>query len=59
MFLVDSLYYNLLFIPQLCENGYSCLFTNKGIVVFRRSVNSSKFKGEGLVRRPEGVNGSH
>jgi hypothetical protein len=33
--LVDSLDYNLLFISQLCEIGYNCLFTNKGVTVFR------------------------
>jgi hypothetical protein len=33
--LVDSLDYNLLFISQLCEIDYNCLFTNKGVTVFR------------------------
>jgi hypothetical protein len=34
--LVDSLDYNLLSMSQLCEKGYSYLFTNKGMTVFRR-----------------------
>ena len=33
---VDSLSYNLLSIFQLCEMGYNCLFTDKGVEVFRR-----------------------
>jgi hypothetical protein len=35
--LVESLDYNLLSVSQLCEMGYNCLFTNKGVAVFRRS----------------------
>jgi hypothetical protein len=42
--LVESLYYNLLSISQLCEMGYNCLFTNKGMIVFRRSDGSFVFK---------------
>jgi hypothetical protein len=37
--------YNLLSISQLCEIGYNCLFTNKGIAVFRRSDDSYAFSG--------------
>jgi hypothetical protein len=33
--LVESLDYNLLSISQLCEMGYNCLFTNKGVTNFR------------------------
>ena len=33
---VDSLSYNLLSVYQLCEMGYNCLFTDKGVKVFRR-----------------------
>jgi hypothetical protein len=43
--LVESLDYNLLSISQLCEMGYNCLFTNKGVTVFRRSDGSFAFKG--------------
>jgi hypothetical protein len=41
--LVDSLDYNLLSISQLCEMGYNCLFTNKGVTVFRRCDGSYAF----------------
>jgi hypothetical protein len=44
-FLVESLDYNLLSISQLYERGYNCLFTNKGVTVFRRSDDSFVFKG--------------
>jgi hypothetical protein len=37
--------YNLLPVSQLCEIGYNCLFTNKGVTVFRRSGGSFAFKG--------------
>jgi hypothetical protein len=43
--LVESLDYNLLSISQLCEIGYNCLYTNKGVTVFRRSDASFAFKG--------------
>jgi hypothetical protein len=43
--LVDSLYYNLFSISQLCEIGYSCLFTNKGVTIFRRCDSSYAFSG--------------
>ena len=43
--LVDSLDYNLLSISQLCEMGYNCLFTDKGVTVSRRSDDSFAFKG--------------
>ena len=42
---VDSLSYNLLSISQLCEMGYNCLFTDKGIKVFRREDSSIVFMG--------------
>ena len=35
---VDSLSYNLLSVSQLCEMGYNCLFTDKGVEVFRRMI---------------------
>jgi hypothetical protein len=43
--LVESLDYNLLSILQLCEMGYNCLFTDKGMTIFRRSNSSFVFKG--------------
>jgi hypothetical protein len=43
--LVKSLDYNLLFVSQLCEMGYNCLFTDKGVTVFRRNDGSFAFKG--------------
>jgi hypothetical protein len=45
VFLVDSLYYNLLSVSQLCKMGYNCLFTDLGVTVFRRSDDSVAFKG--------------
>jgi hypothetical protein len=42
---VDSLSYNLLFVSQLCEMGYNCLFTDKGVEVFRREDSSIVFTG--------------
>jgi hypothetical protein len=42
---VDSLSYNLLFISQLCETGYNCLFMDKGVKVFRREDSSTIFMG--------------
>jgi hypothetical protein len=44
VFLVDSLDYNLLSISQLCKMGYNCLFTDIGVIVFRRSDGSIAFK---------------
>jgi hypothetical protein len=41
----ESLDYNLLSISQLCEMCYNCLFTDKGVTVFRRSDGSFAFKG--------------
>jgi hypothetical protein len=41
---VESLNYNLLSISQLCEMCYNCLFTNKGVTVFKRSDGSFAFK---------------
>jgi hypothetical protein len=41
--LVDSLDYNLLSVSQLCEMGYNCLFTNKGVTIFRRCDDSYAF----------------
>ena len=42
---VDSLSYNLLSVSQLCEMGYNCLFTDKGMEVFRRKDSSIVFMG--------------
>jgi hypothetical protein len=46
VYLVESLNYNLLSVSQLCEMGYSFLFTNEGVTVFRRGDDSVAFKGE-------------
>jgi hypothetical protein len=43
--LVDSLDYNLLSVSQFCEMCYNCLFTNKGVIVFRRCNGSYAFSG--------------
>jgi hypothetical protein len=43
--LVESLDYNLLFVSQLCERGYNCLFTDKGVTIFTRSDGFFVFKG--------------
>jgi hypothetical protein len=43
--LVESLDYNLLSISQFCEIGYNCLFTDKGVTVFRRNNGFFAFKG--------------
>jgi hypothetical protein len=43
--LVDSLDYNLLSVSQLYEMGYNCLFTNKGVSIFRRCDGSYAFSG--------------
>jgi hypothetical protein len=43
--LVDSLDYKLLSVSQLCEMSYNCLFTNKGVIVFRRCDGSYAFSG--------------
>jgi hypothetical protein len=43
--IIELLDYNLLSILQLCEIGYNCLFTDKGVTVFRRSDGSFAFKG--------------
>jgi hypothetical protein len=45
VFLVDSLDYNLLSVSQLCKMGYNCLFTDVGVIVFKRSDDSIPFKG--------------
>jgi hypothetical protein len=37
--------YNLLPVSQLCERGYTCLFTDKGVTIFRRSDDYFAFKG--------------
>ena len=42
---VDSLKYNLLSISQLCEMGYNCLFTNKGVEVSKRDDSTIVFTG--------------
>jgi hypothetical protein len=36
VFLIDSLYYNLLSVSQLCKIGYNRLFTDVGVTIFRR-----------------------
>jgi hypothetical protein len=41
--LVESLDYIFLSISQHCEMGSNCLFTNKGVTVFRRSDGSYVF----------------
>jgi hypothetical protein len=46
VYLVEYLDYNLLSVSQLCEMGYNCLFTNKGVTVFRRGDDSGAFKGK-------------
>jgi hypothetical protein len=43
--LADSLDYNLLSVSQLYEIGYNCLFTNKGVTVFRMSDSFYAFSG--------------
>jgi hypothetical protein len=45
VFLVESLCYNLLSVSQLCHMGYTSLFTNVDVNVFRRSEGSLAFKG--------------
>jgi hypothetical protein len=45
VFLVESLGYNMLYVSQLCNMGYNCLFTNVDVSVFRRSDGSLAFKG--------------
>jgi hypothetical protein len=40
---VDTLSYNLLFVPQLCDMGYNCLFTNVDIIVFKSEDASIPF----------------
>ena len=42
---VDSLSYNLLSISQLCEMGYDCHFTDKGVTTIRREDSSIAFTG--------------
>ena len=42
---VDSLKYNLLSVSQLCEMGYNCLFTDKGVEVSKREDSSIVFTG--------------
>ena len=43
---VDSLSYNLLSVSQLCEMGYNCLFSDKGVEVFRRKDSSIVFMSQ-------------
>ena len=43
---VDLLSYNLLSISQLCEMSYNCLFSDKGVEVFRREDSSIVFTGQ-------------
>ena len=42
---VDSLSYNLLSVSQLCEMGYNCLFTHKGVEFFIRKDSYIVFTG--------------
>jgi hypothetical protein len=42
--LVESLDYNLLSVLQFYEMSYNCLFTDKGLTVFKRSDGSFAFK---------------
>jgi hypothetical protein len=35
----------LLTVSQLCKMGYNCLFTDIGVIIFRRSDDSIAFKG--------------
>ena len=42
---VHSLSYNLS-VSQLCEMGYNCLFTDKGVEVFKREDSSIVFTGQ-------------
>ena len=42
---VDSLKYNMLSVSQLCEMGYNCLFTDKGVEVSKREDSSIVFTG--------------
>ena len=44
--LVNSLKYNLLSVSQLCEMGYNCFFTDKGVKVFRRDDSFIAFMGQ-------------
>ena len=43
--LVKSLNYNLLFVSQLCQLGYNCLFTDVDVTIYRREDSSLVFKG--------------
>jgi hypothetical protein len=43
--LIELLDYNLLSVSQLCKISYNCLFTDKGVTVFRSSDGSFAFKG--------------
>jgi hypothetical protein len=43
--LIEYLDYNLLFVSQVYEMGYNCLFSDEGVTVFRRSDGSFAFKG--------------
>jgi hypothetical protein len=45
VYLVESLRYNLLSVLQLYEMGYNCLFTNVGVIVFRREDFFISFTG--------------
>jgi hypothetical protein len=42
--LIESFDYNLLSVSWLCEMGYNCLFTDKCVIIFRRSDGSFAFK---------------
>jgi hypothetical protein len=42
--LIESLDYNLVSVSQLYEMGYNYLFTNKGVIVYRKTDGSFAFK---------------
>ena len=46
VYLLETVGYNLLSVSQLCGMGYNCLFTNKGVTVFRRDNSSIAFMGQ-------------
>jgi hypothetical protein len=51
---VDLLSYNLLSVSQLCEIGYDCHFTDKGVTTIRREdlMTSPLARSTELINRP-------
>jgi hypothetical protein len=47
---VESIGYDLLFVSQLCQTGYNCLFTDVVVTVFIRSDDPVAFKGVLMVK---------